>query len=171
MHAKFQRNRPSNYRVIVIVIKLTPLRFARGTCMSSYPHTSTIVQCQKGGMELHRKKKTAGQSIQRVSEIKASQKLYRPGRALILRFFHYIENMSLCSLVAHNRRSYLCKFKGSGDKPRAWSWIYAHDPSGSSLHIISETIYPDVSACHLVKPNWKCQYVSTQMTKPLKQLL
>ena len=65
-HAKLQRNWLSNYRVIVIVIKLTPLRFARGTCISGHPHTPTIVQYLVEGIELPRKKEKKRQQVKRL---------------------------------------------------------------------------------------------------------
>ena len=54
MHAKFQRNRPSSYQDIAIVTYLTPLPFARDTCIrhAGHPHASTIVQLLVGGMKL-----------------------------------------------------------------------------------------------------------------------
>ena len=54
LHAKFQRNRPSSYQDLAIGTKLTPLRFARGTCIRGYGHlyTSTIVQYLVEGMRL-----------------------------------------------------------------------------------------------------------------------
>ena len=52
LHAKFQRNRPRSYQDIAIVTYLTPLRFARGTCIRGHPHASTIVQLLVGGMKL-----------------------------------------------------------------------------------------------------------------------
>ena len=56
MHAEVQRKWPSNYRVIVIATKLTPLRFERGTCIRGHPHTSTIVQYFVGWIKLPYKK-------------------------------------------------------------------------------------------------------------------
>ena len=59
MHAKFRRNRRSNYRVIAIATKLTPLRFLDEACalgFRGHPHASTIVQYLVGGMKLSYKK-------------------------------------------------------------------------------------------------------------------
>ena len=52
LHPKFQRNRPTTYQDIAIVTKLTPLRFARGTCTRGHPHASRKVQYLGEGMKL-----------------------------------------------------------------------------------------------------------------------
>ena len=86
MHTKFQRNRPSNCRVIVIM-KLTPLRFARGTCIRGHPHASTIVQYLVGAMELLYKKdcKWIGPVVAKLW----AGEMRRHGRPLILSFVCY----------------------------------------------------------------------------------
>ena len=75
LYAKFQCNRPSSYRDIAIVIKLTLLRIARGTCIRGHPHASRIVQYLVEGMKLPYKncRKSIAQVLTKIS---AFQKRY-----------------------------------------------------------------------------------------------
>ena len=88
MHAKFQCNLPSNYGVIVIVRKLTPLHFC-----TWYVHIA-IVQYLVEGMKLPYKK-TASESVEWLLRYKHLKSASGQSGPLILRFFRYIEKTSL----------------------------------------------------------------------------
>ena len=96
MHPKFQRNRPSNYRVILIVTKLTPLRFARDTYVHYGSPTSTIDQYVLGRRDeatlLKRPPVNRSSGCEDISMGKASP---RPLMLFCLLFYE-----RLCSLAA-----------------------------------------------------------------------
>ena len=105
MYAKFQRNRPSNYRVIVLLPNWRHFVFVRGTgtCIRGHPYTSTIVKYLEGGMKLPYKKD--GKLIGRVvAKISAWEKR-RLGRPLMLSFVCFSTKVfagSLRSIVIRN---------------------------------------------------------------------